>query len=270
MSRIWVRPDWHAQRGYRLPEVEEPTLDLRHAPENWPGATALFVSDVHLGPFAGREFARQLAAQLRAIPADILLLGGDYAETGAAMRIFWEEMRAIEAPLGKFAVRGNNDAQCARRENLDLSAMMAQAGVRLLVNARAEVCVPGGRILIGGVDECHFGQPDGRGLFRDAGENDARILLSHYPVRARDGFFGASEAEAVLCGHTHGGQINLLGFTPYSIGYEPKSCPVGHIKGWQGNVLVSPGIGCSKWPVRIGARPQIHWIHLAKIPPSAV
>lgn len=266
MSRLWTRPDWHAQWGYRLPQVEEHTVYLRHAPENWPGATALFVSDVHLGPFAGREFAGRLAEQMRALEADLLLLGGDYAETGVDMRFFLEEICAFEAPLGKFAVQGNNDAQCAQRENLDLPAMMARSGVQLLVNERAEVRLPGGRILIGGVDECYFGHPDGRGLFQDARENDARILLSHYPVRARDGFFGAREAEVVLCGHTHGGQLNLLGFTPYSIGYEPKACPVEHIKGWRGNVLVSPGIGCSKWPVRIGARPQIHRIHMAKIP----
>ena len=266
MSRIWTRPDWHAQRGYCLPEVEEHALHLRHAPENWPGATALFVSDVHLGPFAGREFARRLAEQMRAISADLLLLGGDYAETGADMRVFLEEICAFDAPLGKFAVQGNNDVQCARRENLDLPAMMARAGVQLLVNTRAEVRVPGGRILIGGVDECSFGQPDGRGLFQDAGENDARILTSHYPASVRNGFFGTRGAEAVLCGHTHAGQINLLGLTPYSIGYEFKSCPMEHIKGWQGNVLVSPGVGCSKWPVRIGARPQIHRIHMAKIP----
>ena len=178
---------------------------------------------MHLGPFAGREFAGRLAEQMRALEADLLLLGGDYAETGADMRVFLEEICAFEAPLGKFAVQGNNDAQCARYENLDLPAMMARSGVQLLVNERAEVRLPGGRLLIGGVDECNFGQPDGRGLFQDARENDARILLSHYPVRARDGFFGAREAEVVLCGHTHGGQLNLLGFTPYSIGYEPEA-----------------------------------------------
>ena len=154
MSRLWTRPDWHAQWGYRLPQVEEHTVYLRHAPENWPGATALFVSDVHLGPFAGREFAGRLAEQMRALEADLLLLGGDYAETSANMRFFLEEICAFEAPLGKFAVQGNNDAQCARYENLDLPAMMARSGVQLLVNERAEVRLPGGRILIGGVDEC--------------------------------------------------------------------------------------------------------------------
>ena len=168
--------------------------------------------------------------------------------------------------MGKFAVQGNNDAQCARYENLDLPAMMARSGVQLLVNERAEVRLPGGRLLIGGVDECNFGQPDGRGLFQDARENDARILLSHYPVRARDGFFGAREAYTyIYCTRMADNSI-CWGSRPIPSATSPKRAPWNTSRGWRGNVLVSPGIGCSKWPVRIGARPQIHRIHMAKIP----
>ena len=106
MSRLWTRPDWHAQWGYRLPQVEEHTVYLRHAPENWPGATALFVSDVHLGPFAGREFAGRLAEQMRALEADLLLLGGDYAETGADMRVFLDRNLRVRGANGQICRAG--------------------------------------------------------------------------------------------------------------------------------------------------------------------
>ena len=56
--------------------------------------------------------------------------------------------------------------------------MMARSGVQLLVNERAEVRLPGGRLLIGGVDECNFGQPDGRDVYK-------RQLLRRAPSGAR-------------------------------------------------------------------------------------
>lgn len=162
---------------------------------------------------------------MRALEADLLLLGGDYAETSANMRFFLEEICAFEAPLGKFAVQGNNDAQCAQRENLDLPAMMARSGVQLLVNERAEVRLPGGRILIGGVDECYFGHPDGRGLFQDARENDARILLSHYPVRARDGFSAREKRKLYFAGTRMADSSICWGSRPIPSATSPKRAP---------------------------------------------
>ena len=74
----------------------------------------------------------------------------------------------------------------------------------------------------------------------------------------------ATAADLVLCGHTHGGQFNALGLTPYSIGFERlygrRIAPLG-VAGWQdadgARLLVSKGIGASRIPLRIGVRPEI-------------
>ena len=60
----------------------------------------------------------------------------------------------------------------------------------------------------------------------------------------------------ILAGHTHGGQINILGFAPV--------IPAGsghYVKGWYHNtgipMYVSRGIGTVVMPVRIGSKPEV-------------
>jgi len=90
--------------------------------------------------------------------------------------------------------------------------------------------------------------------------SDYRILLSHFPVKPD------CEADLMLSGHTHGGQFNFLGITPYTIGFE-HSYGIEGISGMNriGNMplLVSKGIGVSKLPLRIGTRPQVLLVKFA-------
>jgi predicted MPP superfamily phosphohydrolase len=60
----------------------------------------------------------------------------------------------------------------------------------------------------------------------------------------------------ILSGHTHGGQVNLLGFAPF----RPKGSG-RYISGWYTDELphmyVSRGIGTSGIPMRLGSRAEI-------------
>ena len=79
----------------------------------------------------------------------------------------------------------------------------------------------------------------------------------------RDPFF-----DLALCGHTHGGQVTLLGFAPYTAsrrglryGNHYRS---GEIEEHGVTVLVSNGVGTTWLPVRLGARAQYHLITLSR------
>ena len=92
--------------------------------------------------------------------------------------------------------------------------------------------------------------PDGRAR--------CRILLSHYPVLPDE------RPDLMLCGHTHGGQFNLLGLTPFAIGFERLVSRKPHARYIAGlhkqggtQVLVTKGIGASRIPLRVGVRPEI-------------
>ena len=230
-------------------------------PEWLRGKKALFVTDVHLTARATDADLAAFTDRLMALSPDIVLLGGDYADRAEPARRFFGAMRALHPPLGSFGVVGNNDREAW--PDLDpLRGVMAEAGVRLLVNACHEIALPGGRLLIAGIDEYRHGAPRARGLYPEAASDDRyRLLLSHYPVMPE------SMPDLMLCGHTHGGQFNLLGITPYAIGFERlplSNRPSRFIAGlheYRGaRVLVSKGIGASRLPVRLCVRPEIDLI----------
>ncbi len=229
------------------------------APAFMRGLRAAFVSDTHLLRRTTGEQIGALVKLIADLSPQLLLLGGDYADrTEDAVRLF-EALGAFRAPLGGYAVIGNNDAEAWTGRLDSLKAVMARAGVEMLVNGGMHLPVNGGTLHIAGVDEFKNGKPDARGLYpRQRREGEYRLLLSHYPVMP------AVRPDLMLCGHTHGGQFNLLGLTPFAIGFErlkPPRVPTLAVSGQfdlEGmQLIVSKGIGASRLQLRVGVRPEI-------------
>lgn len=232
---------------FPTPEVKE--FSIANAPGFMQGLSVLFVSDVHLRRSVCDEALAALMRMIREQRADLILFGGDYAESADQHERFFSALAEVHAPLGIFGVMGNNDREIYAELDA-LRKMAAAGGMRLLVNEHIAL-ETGGRLEIGGCDDHKWGKPRTEHLFSDG---DYRILLSHFPVKPD------CEADLMLSGHTHGGQFNLWGLTPYSIGFEfnyrMEALSGLHSFGKR-QLLVGNGIGVSKLPLRIGARPQI-------------
>ena len=228
------------------------------APAFMRGLRAAFVSDTHVLPRTTRAEIDALVDAVAALEPKLLLLGGDYADHAEdAVRLF-DALSRLRVPRGGFGVIGNNDAEAWAGRLDALKAVMDRAGVRLLVNSAVDLPMAGGTLRIAGVDEFKSGVPDARGLYPDArGEGEYRLLLSHYPVMP------AVRPDLLLCGHTHGGQFNLLGLTPFAIGFERMKprVPTLAISGQHDidgmRLIVSKGIGASRLQLRVGVRPEI-------------
>ena len=258
VSGFFLRPDAYISIG-QPGRVRVSELTVR-APEHMAGLRAVFLSDVHLWRGASDAWLRALMAQIESARADVLLLGGDYAERPAQQRRFFEAIGGLPRPrLGAYAVLGNNDSECFSEAG-QLRRLAAQNGVRLLVNEREVLSLPGGRLAIAGLDEEKHGRPNTKRLFDGCGPGAYRLLLSHFPR------WPAAHADLVLCGHTHGGQFNLFGITPFSVGFE--NCGYALVRGVETRagttLLVSRGLGCSRIPLRIGVFPEIHLVHFSK------
>lgn len=243
------RPDFYIHLGwFDLPEVKE--IAIANAPAFMQGLRVLFVSDVHLRTQAGNAKLEALISILEAQKADLILLGGDYGEQAEECKRFFLAFSRLKPRLGCFAVPGNNDREFFPDLEV-LKALAADCGVKLMVNERHTLEI-GGRLEIGGCDDHLRGNPETKNLFAD--ETAYRILLSHFPVKPD------CEPELMLSGHTHGGQFNFLGITPYAVGFEPqfKMEAVSGLKRiGKTTLLVSKGIGVSRLPLRAGVRPQV-------------
>lgn len=231
-----------------MPQVQQ--ITIANAPAFMQGLSALFVSDVHLRKSVPDAKLSALIALVKAQNADLILFGGDYAESRDQHKRFFKALAGVQAKLGIFGVMGNNDRE-AFPDPDELKAMAAESGMTLLVNESLQL---ENGLSIGGCDDHKWGKPQTKNLFGDA---SYRILLSHFPVRPE------CEADLMLSGHTHGGQFNFLGLTPYSIGFE-YSYGMEAVSGLhtfgRRRLLVSEGIGASKLPLRIGVRPRIHLV----------
>ena len=94
-------------------------------------------------------------------------------------------------------------------------------------------------------------------LFPTRQEGDVRILLAHHP----DLFDIAREADVVLSGHTHGGQI-MLGDNVGLGRIRFKYCS-GRFQ--RGNTTMIVSNGCGDWfPCRIGAPAEIGLLRLTR------
>jgi predicted MPP superfamily phosphohydrolase len=216
-----------------------------------------FASDLHAGPATYPRLVREACSALRDAKPDLLLLGGDFVSFHARhVDRLVPMLRAIDAPLGKFAVLGNHDLLADDRYIVD---RLGEAGVRVLVNENVRLPAPHDDVWICGLDNTEEGTPDGDAAF--AGAAGIRIVLMHSPDGLRA--VGDRAFAAAFCGHTHGGQFwvgdrALVNFSgPLSRKYLRGG--VFHLGPGSGGVLlVSRGIGCGNLPMRKGADPEVH------------
>ena len=217
------------------------------------GLKLAFFSDIHASPRFSDAALEALFARVDALGADIICIGGDFAEDAESLERLSRALPLLRPRLGIYACMGNNDSEIAG------FAQLVRGHVRLLVNE--SVLVEGLRL--GGVDERRHGHPRPETVF-PRGEACPRVLLSHYPV-AHD-FGSGAKPDLQLSGHTHGGQFCILGISPYTFLFEPFShawisgeCTRGGVK-----TIVSNGIGMSRVSLRVGAPPQAHLIAFEK------
>ena len=247
MGRFFTRPDGNLYLGlFPAPRLERIAID--GAPEWLRGTRLLFVCDVHLRRSVDDGRLEALIDQIAGAGADMLLLGGDYAESSEDCRRFFRALRRAAFPLGVYAVPGNNDSESAPA----LREIAAESGVTLLRNEWRRVQLPNGALEIGGCDDHMYGEPRTAGLF--SGDGAYRVLLSHFPTMPD------CECELMLSGHTHAGQFNLLGLTPYSLGFE-REFRLLAVRGLHEiggmRLFVSNGVGVSRYPIRLGAQARI-------------
>lgn len=215
-----------------------------------------FIADLHVRKRA-LFMAETAATVLAGLKPDLLLVGGDMAECDEGeVRVFSALMDALgDVPI--FAVPGNNDDVRFDRSRETLRREIERFGAHLLLNECARLCVRGVKLEIAGVEDGLRHEPDARGLF-SAEPDTYRVLLSHAPHAF---LLRQCHPDLMLSGHTHGGQWNFLGLTPYSLPFYEHKTRYTHLSGLRtidGTLCaVTNGVGYSRQALRIGARPDV-------------
>ena len=235
-------------------------LSLPHWPRECDGLRIDAVSDIHTGSFGnGLDNLDRVVARLAASDSDVVVLLGDYVIFKVLFGgyVSGDEMaphlRPLIAKKRVYGVLGNHDWWKGGPAVRDA---FAAAGVRMIDN-RAETLQLGDcRLWLVGIGDALEGHPDIAGAFAQVSDGAPVIALTHEPS-----LFPRIPARAALtvAGHTHGGQIDPW---PVSLIGEGRFDPGSHrLRGAyevDGRLLfVTPGIGTSILPMRLGVPPEI-------------
>ena len=249
---LFVKPAGGLQAGnglYRMPRLVRLKL-------NTP-VRMLFITDLHLRP-SHPEMADKALEACKGLKPELVLLGGDLAEYDEGLEISLKVISAAFPGARFFAVPGNNDDCRLDGDRERQKQLFGQYGMEYLLNEAKRFEMNGRSIEVAGLEDAYSHKPDKSGLLTDD-SGSYRILLAHEPLKDCID----PRADLILTGHTHGGQINVLGITCYLIRYE-SFFRFEHLAGekriGKTLLLVSRGIGWSKYPIRFGARSEIHYI----------
>lgn len=258
-------------------------VTYRLTPPGWtPGLRlkVVMLADFHAcEPWMSAERIAGICEQANALGGDIILLLGDYETSMKVVTGYLPPdtiagaLKGLTAPLGVHAILGNHDCwadaafQADPTREVRIATALKAAGIRVYVNEAVRLEKDGLPFWLAGLGDQIALKPDrsrGRKYFtgvEDPAEmmmavtDDAPMLLmAHEPYYFA---YGLHRAALTLSGHTHGGQINLFGWTPFVKDPHELQFRGGHYVMENRHLLVSKGLGCSGVPMRIGAWPQI-------------
>jgi predicted MPP superfamily phosphohydrolase len=260
----WIEPR-------RLVTVRR-TLHLPGWTPELDGVRLGILSDLHAGvPHAGRGAIARAVARLNEERPDAMLLLGDFLDAHPlwggrlAPELVAEEVAALMAPLGTYAVLGNHDWKSAGDR---MWTALARAGVIVLEN-RAEELRPatGGRFFVAGLADLRNRRPDLPRALAAVPADAPAVLLSHDP----DVFpFVPDRVALTLSGHTHGGQLAIpLVRRPAIPSRYGERYASGHVVEHGRHLYVTSGFGTSGVPLRVLAPPEIVVLTLRPAGPPA-
>ena len=250
--------------------IEEHTLQVANLPSNLKNLKIVYASDFHQGSWMNQSRVDEIFATINSLSADIIILGGDYAQDSEGAIRFFETCPNLHARLGVFAVLGDHDRSEIASDLTRLVKQMQDRNIMPLVNGVSRVKVGQSYVYIAGADDHYNGFPDVPGIAKQVYADDFVIFAGHCPdqmpdvLKAKDVNGDNHWFDLALFGHTHGGQVSFMGHTLFP-GLMPE---VGsrYLSGWleenRAAILISNGVGTSYAPVRLFAAPQVHLITL--------
>ena len=213
--------------GYMAWEAGNPTITHLHidaAPDG-----IVFIADPHIKS-ENEETVREVISKINHMQPSIVLIGGDFYGPGEETLSFQEIWKGIDAPV--YAVLGNHDYKVGiqgsgaegrmawviesilRSQGYNTSPLysdpdiasadiledvLERNGVTVLRNEWISLDMNGQRLILCGLDDIWAGKADPP----DLPDNGAyRIYLLHEPYYQEEW-----DADLILSGHTHGGQI---------------------------------------------------------------
>ena len=217
----------------------------------------VLLSDLHLGSIGSEARPDDIVKEINALKPDLVCFAGDFFDTDfsaiknpdKAIKVFSQ----ISSTYGTYACLGNHDAGKTLPK---MQKFLKDSNITLL--SEDYVIIDNRLILAGRLDSSPIGDYDGQKrkdfnkIIPQDKNNLPTIVLDHNPKNISE-YNG--NADLILCGHTHKGQmfpLSLITSAIYDVDY-------GHYQNSKTDVqaIVTSGIGYWGPPVRVGTNSEI-------------
>ena len=273
---IWGLVGYGYFVGFEQLEIREIEYACSDLPEAFDGYRIVHFSDAHIGTYTGsRQWLLQRAVDtINALHPDVVLFTGDLQNVYPdELDVQVPILSQLKAHDGVMSVLGNHDyavyQDCdesqKQRNNKHTIQSERKMGWTLLLNENRIIRRDSDSIVVAGME--NWGtvkRMPRRGNVKKSltGISDSAfvVMMQHDPTCWREKILPECKAQLTLSGHTHGGQVSLLGLSPASLSYDEW----GGVYEQDGRTLiVSTGLG-ALIPFRLGMPGEIVVITLRK------
>ena len=254
--------------------VEEYTVHLPRLPEPFRGMRIAQIADIHYREYTESSFLRQVVDHVNALKPDLVVLVGDFVTFGP---LRWPSREAhkrfarrhmpecasilsgIQCPL-RYATLGNHDMMVGGRY---IYGDLVNQGLPVLRNSAVPLERDGRRLwLVGLGSACARDAAPERAIPASAlREKEAMIVLAHEPDILPE--VARYNADLMLSGHTHGGQVRIPFLPPAYLPEYGKRYVEGWFRLGPTQLYVNRGIGAIGLPFRLNCPPEITLLTLA-------
>lgn len=214
------------------------------------------LSDLHLKSLNNQH--KLIAKKINSIKPDLIVITGDTIDNANNIELINDFLKLIELEIKKIAILGNWE-YWANVNLKELNRIYNNNNCDLLINSNKQYNINNQTITITGIDDFIGGKADIQLALKNIQSSNYHIILNHCPQYTDTIYEKVPKnisIDFILSGHTHGGQINLLGMVPF---VPPGSGK--YLKGWytfnENKMYVSKGIGTRILPFRYSAKPEI-------------
>ena len=264
--------------------VQQTTYASDKVPAAFDGCKIVHISDLHLSSLADSPaFLRRVIDTINAQHPDLICFTGDFVGFGVEEAMpFTNILRQLQATDGVTSVLGNHDfalyhhglSSKQKEEKVEQLAIYQRdtLGWKLLRNQSVVITRDSDALQIIGVDNASCQGQGFQTVYRAdlpkamllpdslLASSPFKILLSHDPSHWRAEVVPNTDIPLTLSGHTHAGQMRILGYPLSSLMFTES-------EGWyekdNQSLYINTGIGCTL-PVRVGVPAEITVITLKK------
>jgi hypothetical protein len=252
----WLEPRWLAVGRHELELGNTGGSPVR----------LLHLSDFHASEHVSLNFIQTAVTKGLQLKPDLICLTGDFITWRYdAFPRYADILKPLADAAPTFAVLGNHDGgrwvgAAGYPDTEHVRELLSRARIELLHNRATTIRIQGRAFDLVGVGDSWAEELDAEAAFARPREGSATILLSHNPD-TKDQLRG-HPWDLMLCGHTHGGQCDLVFFgTPFAPVADKRF--VKGLHRWNDRwIHITKGVG-SLYGMRLNCRPEVSLLTLA-------